>query len=142
MIIKGKDLRITPASFDDAMNLQKAIGKAINQNRIGIDLNNIEDADSILNLDFSKEMLGDFLRTAISIGISNDVEQCIFKCAERALIGENKIDKAFFEDVENRKHYYPIVIEIIKVNLSPFFESLFSLFSGVEEKLKSIRKSK
>ena len=67
---------------------------------------------------------------ALSVITSKRVKDALFKCAEKALVGADKVDRSFFESVENREFYYPIMTEVIKVNLGPFFKSLGSLFGG------------
>ena len=132
MNIDGKELRITPPSFDDAMDLKDAIEIAIKSGKLDLkfDINDIKD---ISDNDF-----GEIAKLILSVDSSKEIRNCLFKCASRAVLGTDKIDREFFESIENRKHYYKIMIEVIKVSLSPFFESLFSSFSGIKEKINNI----
>lgn len=139
MKINGQDLRITPASFEDAMELQRTVGTAIKENKLNIDGNF---GDSLANTEISPDTIGDIINTIINIGISKDVENALFKCAERALVGDKKVNRDLFEPVENREHYYPIMIEILKVNLLPFFKALFLSSGGLLGKVKNILKQK
>lgn len=50
------------------------------------------------------------------------------KSARKSLIGDQKVNMDFFEKEENRKHYFPAMIEIARVNLAPFFINLIILF--------------
>jgi hypothetical protein len=79
---------------------------------------------------------------ALSVITSKRVNQALFKCCETALLGDDKIDRNFFESVENRELYYPIMVEVIKVNLGPFFKKIGSLFGGQGNILAGFLKSK
>lgn len=139
MTIAGKELRITPSSFDDAQELQRAVGAAIHKNNINFYGSKI--GDTLETSEIGSGTIGDLIKVVISLGISKDLERALFKCAERAVLGSAKIDRDFFELVENREHYYPIMIELLKVNLTPFFKGLFSLSGGLMEKITSVLKS-
>jgi len=136
MNIGGKELKITIASFDEAMDLKRAIGKSLLSNGINIDLDNISE-DNLKN----DSVMG-ILKAIISVGISKEVETCLFNCGARCIIGVEKVDKDFFEKPENRQWYYQIMLEIIKANLLPFFSGLLSGFSGLQKKIGSILKQK
>lgn len=123
MKIDGKELKITPSSFDEVMDLQDAVGKAITSQKLDIKF----DASKA---DFTEQDLGGLLSSIVALITSKEVRSCLFKCAERSLFEADKVDKEFFDKVENRKYFYPIMTEILKVNIGPLFESLFSLFSA------------
>lgn len=120
MQINGSDLRITPAGFSDALALEKAIGRALKGTRLELPEN--------VTSEVSADMFSDIIGAVLGVATSDEVESCLFKCAERALAGKEKIDRAFFEKVENRQHYYPIMVEVIKENVGPFFKGLGSQF--------------
>lgn len=132
MQIGGKELRITPAGFQDALALEKAIGRALKGTRLELPTD--------MQAEITGEMFSDIISTVLNVATSNEVEACLFKCAERALLGEEKIDLAFFESVENREHYYPIMIEVIKVNVGPFFKGLGLQFSALSSLIGKNRK--
>lgn len=140
MKIAGQELLITPSSFDDAQELQRAVGYAISENNINFDGSKI--GESLESSEIGAGTIGDIIKVIISLGISKDLERALFKCAERALIGDDrkKINRDFFEPVENREFYYPVMIEILKVNLTPFFKGLFSSSGGLMEKITGILK--
>lgn len=154
MRINGQELIITPATFDEAMNLQDSILKSVHDNKIKFDFMDDVDLKDIVNektgneddvldkINISSDLIGDFINTIISIGISKSVRANLFICAERAVFGRkrDKIDKDFFENVENREYYFGIMFEVMKVNLSPFFKGLFSQYGEVLKNLKSFLK--
>lgn len=134
MKIGNKELRITPASFDDAMALQKAVGRSLKGSKIEI--------PGSLDDEVTSDLLSDIVNMVLSVAVDDEVEAALFTCCERALIGEEKIDRDYFEDADNRQYFYPIMIEILKVNLAPFFKNLLSSFGVTAKKLTDFLKSR
>lgn len=143
MLIGNKELIITPAEFEDAIDLRDAVEDAVRKANINIDLSGLdtESAKAVLN-DEKKEntdekfsipagSITSLISTLLSVDSSKNVRRCLFKCAERALFDKVKVNQDFFENTNNRKYYYPIMFEVLKVNLTPFFEGLFSMFKGL-----------
>ncbi len=124
-----KKLRITLSSFEDAFELQDSIARALKGN--GLDIPEGKDVDINIST---------FLDAALSTIANKEVRICLFKCAEKALYGEDKIDNDFFEAKENRELYYPIMMEILKENVGPFMNGLLSLFGGIGGNLKNFLK--
>lgn len=134
MQINGKELLITPAAFGDAMALQKAIGRALKGTKLELPESMAEKMDA--------SQLGDIIGAVLGVATSDEVEAALFACASRAVYGPGKepISTEFFEKVENRELYYPIMIEIIKANVGPFFKGLSSKFEGLGQMLGNSRK--
>jgi len=130
MKIDGKELRITEAGFNDALELHDSIIESLKKEKAELKLNfkEIEDTE---DMDF-----GGIFRMALEAAGSSRVRSCLFKCATKAVYDDQRIDPEFFERVENRKLYYPIMMEILKVNLGPFFGSLTGLFGEVKAMMK------
>ena len=122
MQIKGSELKITPAGFSDALALEKAIGRALKGTRLEL--------PETVTAEISPDMFSDIAGALLGVATSDEVESCLFKCAERALVGTDKVDRAFFEDIDNRQYFYPIMVEVIKVNVGPFFKGLGSQFAA------------
>jgi hypothetical protein len=138
MQLNGLELRITPGSFHDAKALEKAMERAIKGSQI--DLNGVKSdimkkkADGsldIASIDLSGAgpIVTTILNLVLGAACSDEVEACLFACSKTALLGTEKIDAEFFENVDHRELYYPIMVEIIKVNVGPFFKGLASLKS-------------
>lgn len=138
MMIDGKELRITPGSMAEAMALLRAITSAVTKS--GIDLGGMDVSQKISEMEISEDSFGNILRNILDVATDRNVENCLFACAARAALGTEKINMDFFEKIENRKHYYPIMFEIARVNLSPFFENLGSMLPDITEKIKSYQK--
>ena len=112
-----------PADFKSAMELKDAIGRELANSKIKIDINSL---GSIMDTDL------DIMSIAGIVGqldSSTEIQDAIFKCLIRCTYREEKITKDLFEDVSMRKHYYPMIWECIKVNLSPFYEGVRSELS-------------
>lgn len=136
MKFEKSKLRITPASFHDANELRRAIGEAIQKG--GISLGKEIDFDNILQTELTPDLLQGIIAPILSTVNSREVEAAIFKCAEKAIYGNDKIDLDFFEKVENRPLYFQIMFEVAKENLSPFFGGLSSGLNTVRGKIWSI----
>lgn len=133
--IDGKDLKVTPAGFGDVMALQKAISDALKENGIKLNLSGFSfDVANLEKMEIGD--IGGIIESVLSVATDPDLRTLLFKCAERSLFENNKVNEDFFEKEENRKYYFPIMFEVLKVNLSPFFglaSSLFSNLSGIKD---------
>ena len=140
--IDGKELEITPAGFFEVMALKGVIIKALVENGIKIDLSSIDISSDKLE-DMEAGDIGWVFEPILTLMTDGAIRDRLFKCAERAMFNKEKVDADFFEKPENRKYYYPIMMEVLKVNISPFFglaSSLFANLPGLKElaqKLKS-----
>lgn len=129
-LIDGKELIVTPASFADAMALKEIIAKALKENGIRIDLSSVEfDPKDLAKIEAGD--VGWILEPVLTLMTDGTIRKHLFKCAERAMFDKSKVDEALFEDAENRKYYYPIMAEVLKVNISPFFGLVSSLSSNL-----------
>ena len=137
MLNKGL-LNITMASFEEAMELQDSIVCALKGNNIDIKSSALEGE----SLDLDKIEAGGFIDAALNVIGDKRVRAALFACSSRAIYGEekNKLTKEFFEDPKNRPLYYPIMIEVLKVNLAPFIEALTSSFGGIAQLLGTLQK--
>lgn len=127
MQIGGRELKITPASFTDARAFKDAIGRALKGTRL-----DISHLPKKIKDEIPDSFITEIIDAAISVGVSDEVDAAFFKCATRTALGTDKIDLDFFEKPENREFYYPIMIEVAKVNVLPFFKGLGSLFMDLE----------
>lgn len=118
-------LHITPSSFSDAMALQRAVAFALTKSSIQINTGILDGED------IDAGSLDTIIKMILQVGISEEIERCLFVCAERVLYKSAKVDRDFFEPVENRELYYPIMLEIARVNLAPFFKKISSTLTGL-----------
>ena len=133
-------MKITPASFADAMALQKAIGRALKGSRFSMP-SFVTGADGKIDLEKSDVDLSGLIDLVLGAAVSDEVQAALFSCSARALLGTDKIDSDFFEKVENRELYYPIMVEIIKVNVGPFLKGLASKFGALAGTSLNFQKS-
>ena len=138
--IDGKELRVTPAGFADVMALQESISAALLKVGVKIDLSGFtftKDAESTEMGD-----IGGFLEMILSVSTDPTVRNHLFKCCEKALFDKDKVNIDFFEKPDNRQFYYPIMIEVLKINLSPFFDRISSMFANLPGLTEFFQKSK
>ncbi len=129
-LIDGKELEVTPASFADAMALKEVIAKALKENGIKIDLSSVDiDFNKIDKMDAGD--VGWILEPVLTLTTDSTIRKQLFKCSERAMFNKSKVNEDLFEDVENRKYFYPIMMEVLKVNISPFFGLASSSFANL-----------
>lgn len=141
MQLEGKELIITPAGFADVFALKRALALALKKGGIKFDLSGLKiDTDNPMNSDIGD--IGFILDAVLEVSTDPDVQKWLFKCCERVIFGQDKVNQDFFEEPDNRQYYYPIMIEVIKINLSPFFQKLSLLFLPLQEMIKNIQKSK
>ncbi|MBD3283536.1 hypothetical protein GF396_04510 [Candidatus Pacearchaeota archaeon] len=134
--IDGKTLKITLASFEEAIDLQEALSLALREEGLeikGLDL----DQDSI---GITSETLSSVLNIVLKAGTNKNLREKLFVCSGRALFDGKKIDKDLFEDIEYRQYFFKIMFFIAEANLNPFFKSLFSKLPTVKEAfIKSLK---
>ncbi len=143
--LNGKRLIVTPAGFADAMELQGAVAEALKGSKLnlaGIDLGG--GVAGVLESDLSDVSgpLESLAGMVLGVVTSKRVENALFKCAEKVLWGDDKVNRDFFEPVDNRELYYPIMVEVVKANVGPFFRKLGSMFGEAGGLLSSFLKSK
>lgn len=121
----NNNVTIKAASFQDAINLKKAVAKCL------------LDAQVVKNFDFQgvdmASLLDKVAEILFSAEMSNDFEKALFQCLKDCYIEENGIKnkitlQLFDEKPELREDYYEIIAKCIEVNLRPFFKSLVTEF--------------
>lgn len=132
MFDKNK-LNITIASFKEAMALKNAVANALsNSSNVSISKEDFSyNAKNILKSKISDKAIAGFFSLVLNVDTSEEVYNNLMLCAKRASYGEFRINEDFFDTEEHRELYYPIMFEILKVNLMPFFKSLSSQFGGL-----------
>lgn len=140
-IINGIELNITQADFEEVMVLKEIIVKKLEENGIKINLSSIDISSEKLS-DMEVGEVGWMAEPVLKIATDSTIRKYLFKCAERALFGKEKVDLDFFEKPDNRKYYYPIMMEVLKVNISPFFglaSSMLSNLPGLTDLLQKLK---
>ncbi len=121
-----KNFNIHPADLKDAFELLDGVAEKL-KDSLGVDIK----SDS-LKLE-GADLFDMIIKSGISLISSKKVREATFKCLTRSLYkGSQNIDHAFFENEERRKYFIPVMVECIRVNLSPFL-------SGAIMKLKELK---
>ncbi len=143
-IIDGKELIISPAPFEDAMALQEVIAKAFKKDGIKIDLSSVEldfeNLEKIKSGDIGD--IGWIVEPVLTMLTDSTIRKHLFKCAERGLFNKLKIDENLFDAPENRKYYHQVMMEVLKVNISPFFDRVSSQLSSLPGLTELVQKLK
>ena len=124
VVSSGATVKINPAPWGDTMALKAAIGKEL----AGSDLKAFK-MDMSVKLTEQDFNLADLAQVALSIDSSPAVYKALFACLGRCTYNGQRITEQTFEDENARQDYYEIVIECLRVNLSPFFKGLLSKLS-------------
>jgi hypothetical protein len=133
-------LKITAGSFAEASALKKAIGQALKGTKFSMP-SFVNGPDGKIDLEKSDIDIAGLIDLVLGVAVSEEVEAALFECSARAILGTEKIDRDFFEKVENRELYYPIMVEIIKVNVGPFLKGLASKFGALAGTSLNFQKS-
>ena len=115
-------LELNYATWGQVMDLVKVIATILKANNINIQLDKILAGNTEdLNIETIIKSFMPILCDAVG---NEDLINAIFKCSENSLINGERINKEFFEYVENRKLFFRTMIEIVKFNLQPFFKQV------------------
>lgn len=122
--ILDKKFRIQVGSMADCANLKLAVIKALKSEGIKIDLRTW----SLKGLETEIGDIGGILNAALGVLGDTGIEKALYTLGKNCLIGEDEkavaVSEEFFEPVENRKYYYPVMAKILTENLAPFFAGL------------------
>ncbi len=114
-------IQINPAPFKDAIALKNSIEREIKLGGINTDTFKGKTIEETLRMD-----LAPFINILAAIDSSSEVNAAIMTCLERCTYNGEKITENTFNDVKAWEDYYPIVIDCLKVNLTPFLKGLAS----------------
>lgn len=122
----GAKVKINPADFEDALELQAAIAEKISESKISFK-------------SMSDEIdVAEFLKAGMSVAADKNVREILFKCLVRCTYNGQKITKQTFEDVEARKDFYEVAFSCLKENVGHFIAPLISKLSPALEGFKTM----
>ena len=119
----GAVAEIHMASMREATNLKSSLQQAIKESNCSEDLFSVL-ADGIGDVGINKVF--DIFMTLDSNPLVFD---SIMGCLARCLYNGEKITEFTFSTSKARENYYKIVVEMIKINLLPFFNGVASVLS-------------
>lgn len=112
------DIKVLP--FEQAMNLKNIFLKSISDS-------NLSPNEPLVKLYAHIDSLPEF-------------NKVVMNCLERCLYDGKKITIDTFEPIEARENYYEIVLELLKVNITPFFKGLASRLQALSEEMAKIQR--
>ena len=122
----GRQLLLGLAPFSVGTKLFKAVLAEVRS--VEIDATKM-DLNMELNLTkLDPKLIGTVKNLLCEIAGSDAVEAAVFECMSRCTLAGIKIDRTTFESAEAREDYLPVVVEVMKFNLAPFFRGLASSF--------------
>lgn len=116
-----KAFKITPSSYQEARKLERILAKVLADS--SIDIKDTSDSPEMF--------MGELIKSVLHLLISEELEEALFVCSKKAAYNSEKITVEFFDKPENRELYYPIMIEVMKVNVLPFIKGLSSQFKAL-----------
>jgi hypothetical protein len=123
------ELEVTMASFADSHKLLKAVMKEMERVQINFG-SRAKNVNEFMNLEVTDETINTLKNIFSRIVSSDEVEAALWPCLERCTWNGRKVNRDLFEDEGPRGDFLEIAKEVLWFNLSPFTQSLGSLFSG------------
>jgi hypothetical protein len=111
----GHTATLALASFTEASELRRVLAREIAAAPLEIG----GDLAAIMGKD-----VGVLKNLICQLLASEALEKQIFKCLARCLLDGQKITPQTFEPAEMRGDYLPLAVEVVKMNILPFFEGL------------------
>ena len=128
------DIKILP--FQEAIELKNVLFKSIADSKISMNSLKGIQTDTLITI----ELIEPLVNSVLFVDSNPKFNEVLMKCLGRCLYNGVKITYQTFEEIESREHYYPIVIELIKVNIIPFFKGLASRLQALLRSPQVIQK--
>lgn len=118
-LTSGAELTLNIASWDEADALQQAVIRELIAVQFDMDLKNL------FGDDVSSKDINTIKNAVFQIAQSKAVRAALAPCLERCLYNGQKLTlKDTFNSPSARRDFYPVVWEVMKLNLAPFFADL------------------
>ena len=134
-LVSGAKLEETESSFNDAYALEKSLISAIKETN----LSGFQVKKDIFDMDIDV-----LLKAILVMATSPQVEQCLFKCFERATYNGLRINRGLFDDpkigLQIREDFHEICLKVAEVNCRPFLQRIFSVLKVFLQTLNGILK--
>lgn len=139
----GKALNITLGQMAEVMPLYRSVVSEFKKNGISFDLSGLKDVEvkdgkvKLANLfPFISQNLNGVINGFLDIVISKEVVDCVFVCARRCLLDNQRITPELFDNIEYREDFFLVMYHIICENLRPFFPRLPMVLKQIKETVK------
>ncbi len=124
--INGLELQTVEGPFEDVLTLQKALTDALLKRGVDFSSEVHSNTEDPLQTEIGDKNTGTLIKMALSVATEKPVRDALFALAKECTVVKegvtHKLNEEFFDLPENRKHYFPLMFELAKVNLLPFVE--------------------
>lgn len=136
----GAVLGLQHAPFALACSLRRAVAAELARAQIDLrlDATNLTDLKKFMAQEVDFNAIKNILCQLLS---SESLERSLMDCAKSCTLNEVKITPALFEDPTLRGDYFPVLWEVAKLNLQPFFENLASQLPALSQNVAGSPKS-
>lgn len=119
----NKKAVINPAQMNDALYLKRVVFKELASAGIDIEsfITKAKNDKSLLDGDFDFNAI---IAPIFGLLSSEEIDTAILRCLARCTYDHEKITAETFEKEEAREDYYHLVLECLRINLTPFFRGL------------------
>lgn len=119
----GAKVEMEIASLSESAALRRSMAAEIVKADIMIDLQKL-DLKTISQADLAGDVFNSIKNVLLVLVSSETVERQLFVCMRRCRYNDVKITAETFEPKEARGDFLPIALEVIKINVLPFFAGL------------------
>lgn len=130
-LASGRVLILQMASFAIASRLMKAVAGELKAVKLGdaLKLSGAMTAADLMQADLPVDALKDLVCQLLG---SEPVEEAVRECMKGCQYNGEAMGADTFEPEDARQDYLPAAWEVMTLNLTPFFKSLSSKFSGAK----------
>lgn len=125
----GATLEITMSPFVIGHKLFKAVAKEVGKVDIKIGSGS-KSLEQLMESNVGDEVLNTLKNIFVSILASDEVEELLWVCMERAIYNNQKVTKDLFDNGDIASDYLEVAKEVMVLNLTPFTKGLRLLFEG------------
>lgn len=118
----GAVVKINPADFMDAIELQSAIAERISTSQLKMSLKS--------GVSFEEQEIdaAEFIKLAAGVIADRSVRDALFKCLGKCTHNGQRITPATFNDITARQDFLEIAMACVKENIGHFIAPLLSKF--------------
>jgi hypothetical protein len=111
----NNDLYLTYATFEKACHLKDTLAFELSKANLLKDISLSQDISQLVTI---------LPNIILILDSSKPVKEALFKCLEKCTLNDQKINVNLFNDNPSYiSDYYEIVLDCLRINLSPFFKN-------------------
>lgn len=124
----GAELQIQLGSFASGTRLLQTVARTLASVEIDFDMSDLKDIGA--------KDINSLKNVFLALLASEAVERDALECAKKCLYNKERIVTGTFEPETARADYIPVMVEVMKANLRPFFSGLdLSSLTGLKPQL-------